>query len=509
MVRRLKKAYGFAEYMSDLRSQTISGLSWSGGGQGLRLILNFAISVILARLLTPEDFGLIGMIAIFTGFVQLFTELGLGAAIIQKPDLAERHRSTVFWVNLQVGLLLTILVAALAPLLATFYDEPALLGLTVVIALNFLLGSLGIVQRALLRKQMAFRRLFVVNIVAAILAGAVAITMALVGYGVWSLVAQLLVRTIVSAVMLWFLTPWKPKWLFNVGGLKELLGFSSNLLGFSAINYWARNMDNLLIGRIIGSAALGIYSRAYSIMLLPLTQISAVMTQVMFPVLSSIQGDLALTRRVYLRATRSIALLSFPLMVGLLVVADSFVLVVYGEQWAEVIPLLRIFCLAGLMQSVGTTVGWIYTSQGRTDQMFKWGVFSGVVRGVSFVVGLQWGVIGVAVAYFASGLLLWFPSWAIPGRLINLRVGLMVRNLAGVLLAAVAMGVLVLAVRHVLPTFWPEWVRLAGFVAVGAMSYLGLVHLFQLDAYRDVRAIVSERVQLIIPSGYFAKRGRG
>lgn len=492
--------------MRDLRSRTVAGLGWSGASQLLRQAINFGIGVLLARLLTPDDFGLLGMVMVFTGFVQVFTELGLGSAIIQKPDLEEKHRSTVFWVNLLAGLLLTLLVAALAPLLASFYSEPALVDITIVIAFNFLLGSIGIVQRALLRKEMNFRRLFLVDVAAAIVAGAIAIVMALTGYGVWSLVARLLMSTIVSGVMLWALTQWKPKPLFDFGGLKELLGFSSNLLGFSAINYWIRNFDNLLVGRVIGPSALGIYTRAYGLMLLPLNQVSSVVSQVMFPALSSIQDDFARIRRVYLRANRSIALITFPLMVGLFVVADSFILAVYGEQWAEVIPILRVFCLVGLMQSVGTTVGWIYTSQGRTDLMFRWGLLSGIVRGLAFLIGIRWGVFGVAVAYAASGILLWYPSWAIPGRLVNLSVSAIVTSLSGIFIVASAMGFVVALAGWLTPSSWPAVIKLTVQVTLGVIIYLGLLHLLRIQAYQDVRSLLAERAPLFAAHNYRTKR---
>ena len=480
--------------MDNLRARTLSGLGWSGAAQVARQVLQFFIGVILARLLSPREFGLIGMIIIFTGFANLFSDLGLGAALIQKLDIEQRHLSSVFWVNIAVGIILTGIVVVAAPLISTFYDEPALRVLTMVIALNFFIGSFNVVQNALLRKNMDFQRLARIEIAAGFLAGVLAISMALLGLGVWSLVAQSLMFTAVSVVMMWQISAWRPALSLDTGALKELMGFSSNLLGFNLFNYWIRNFDNILIGKFIGSSALGIYARAYSLMLLPVSQISSVVSRVMFPALSTIQDDTERVKQIYLRSTRTIAFVTFPMMIGLLVVAKPFILSVYGDKWQEVIPILQIFCLTGMGQSVGTTVGWIYTSQGRTDIMLKWGIFSGIVYIISFVIGLRWGVIGVAVAYVLSGyILLWYPAWTIPGRLINLRFSEMIKNLSGPFYCAVAMGVFVWILGLFLPVSWSQWVYLAILVPLGIMLYIAMMHLFKVRVYIETYELIRER----------------
>ena len=480
--------------IDNLRARTLSGLGWSGAAQVARQVFQFFIGVILARLLSPQEFGLIGMIIVFTIFANLFSDLGMGAALIQKIDIEQRHLSSVFWVNIAAGIILTGIVVAAAPLIATFYNEPALRVLTVVIALNFSIGSLNVVQNALLRKNMDFQRLARIEIAASFLAGGLAVSMALLGLGAWSLVAQSLMFTAVSVLMMWQMSAWRPTLSLDIKAIKELLGFSSNLLGFNLFNYWVRNFDNILIGKFIGSSALGIYARAYSLMLLPVSQISGVVSRVMFPALSTIQDDTERVKQIYLRSTRTIALVTFPMMIGLLVVAKPFILSVYGDKWREVIPILQIFCLTGMGQSVGTTVGWIYTSQGRTDIMLKWGIFSGIVYIISFIIGLRWGVIGVAAAYVLSGyILLWYPSWAISGRLINLRFSEMIKNLSGSFYCAVAMGVLVWTLGLFLPVSWPQWVYLGIQVPIGIILYIAIMHIFKIRIYIEICNLIKER----------------
>jgi PST family polysaccharide transporter len=323
--------------------------------------------------------------------------LGLGAALIQKQDLKRRYIDTVFWVNLGAGVLLTVFVMVAAPIVAYFYSEPILVPVTRVLAIDFTLSSLNIVQYSLLRKQLAFRRIFWIQALAVFVSGAAAVHMAFSGFGVWALVTQTLVFTTTTAIILWTIAKWHPRFVFEWQAIKDLLGFSGNYLGFNVLRYWTKNTDNLLIGKYIGSSALGIYGRAYGLMLMPVAQVNRVLTQVMFPALASIQDDIRRVRQIYLQATRIIALASFPLMIGLFVVAESFVLLVYGPRWYAMVPILRILCLVGLLQSISTTAGWIYISQGRTDILFRWGLLVSVVRVTGFIIGLRWGLIGLSL----------------------------------------------------------------------------------------------------------------
>ena len=479
--------------MSSLRDRTVSGLSWNGAGQAVRQAFQLIVSIVLARLLTPEDFGLMGMIVVFTGFANLFCDLGLGAALIQKPDLKQAHLSSAFWLNVSAGIVLTAVVAGLSPLIAFFYGKPILRGLTIAISLNFAVGSFKVVHNAVLQKNMSFRRLAQIEIVAVCFAGGVAVCGALMGLGVWSLVVQSLAVTVASVGMTWWVSPWRPGMSFNLRAIRELLGFSSNLLGSNIVNYWLRNLDNVLIGKFIGSAPLGIYCRAYSLMLLPVSQTSRVVSRVMFPALSSIRHDVVRVKRVYLRSVRSIALVTFPMMMGLIVVAEPFVLFIYGEKWRDVVPVLKIFCLTGMGQSVGMTLGWIFTSQGRTDLMFKWVILAGLVTGSAFVIGLRWGIMGVAVAYMLSGyIILWYPSWTIPGRLINLGFGEMLKNLSGLFCCAFVMGGSVWALGLVLPLGWPPWAYLSVQCPFGLLVYIGLLQFFGIKAYMELCEFVKE-----------------
>ncbi|HGE70256.1 TPA: hypothetical protein ENX78_05430 [Candidatus Poribacteria bacterium] len=251
------------------------------------------------------------------------------------------------------------------------------------------------------------------------------------------------------------------------------MGFGLNLTGFNVVNYFARHLDNLLIGRFLGSSELGVYSLAYRIMLFPLQNVSGVIGRVMFPALSVVQEDKAKVRDVYIRSTRLIAFVTFPISVVLLVLAPQFVRIVFGEKWERVIFIIQILSAVGLIQSIATTVGWIYQSQGRTDIMFKWGIFATTSAAVSFAIGLKWNIEGVAVAYAICSFLLLYPSLAIPFRLIGLKFRGYIMRLGSTIIATILMGMVGITTRVILEKFvkWGDYPILFATLPLCAVSY--------------------------------------
>jgi PST family polysaccharide transporter len=482
--------------MSEFRSRTISGITWSIVSRIGRLGLTFVIGVILARLLSPREFGLVAMITVITSFAAIFAELGFSAALVQKPNVDQVHLSSVFWLNLGAGLALTVAFAAGAPLIARFYQEPMLTPLTMLIATNFVISSLKIVQNTLYTKALDFQTLAIVEICALAVAGAVSITMAYTGFGVWSLAVQSVIVSAITALLIWILSDWRPSLLFRWAAIKDLLGFSMNLFGTKVLNYWVRNIDYLLIGRILGSNPLGIYNRAYDIMLFPLVSVSQVLSRVMFPSFSIIQEDKERVASLYLRMTRTIALITFPMMLGLFVTVEPFVLAVFGPQWVAMIPVLRILSLVGMSQSIGTLTGNLYLSQGRADLEFRIGLFLKTNAILGIVIGLRWGIVGVAAGYAIASFVNAYPSFYFAGRLVNLTYWQLLRNVSAVLACALAMAAFVWVTGLIVPSSWPNWALLAAQVGSGVVIYLLLVHLFRLQAYQELRALLMEQWHL-------------
>ena len=470
----------------------MSGLGWSAASQALGQSLQFVITAILSRLLSPREFGLLGMIVVFTGFAANFSDLSLGASIIQKKDVSERHLDSVFWLNLVTGGLFTLVFVLAAPFVARFYGEPSLRLLTMGVAANFVLSSINIVQSALLQKSLNFRARFWANIIGTVVSGSVALTLVIYGAGIWSLVAQTLIATVIGGTVMWRFSSWRPRLSFDLSAIRELMHFSTHLIGFNLINYWSRNFDKLVIGRVIGSSALGVYSLAGRLMQMPLTNVTDITQSVMFPALSTMQGDKESLGRVYLRGTRMIALLTFPMMIGLSVLAEPVILTVYGSKWREAVGIVQILCFAGMSQSVYNTASWIFLSSGRTDTYFRLGVYATIVRVIGIWIGIRWGIWGAAWAYFLGGFFVWYPTWVAAGRLMNLRFIDLISNLTGPFFCAAIMGLLILFSDHWLLKHQPVLVRLAVQMSGGFLIYLFLCRFLQLKAWRNLGEVLLE-----------------
>ncbi|GAA4303683.1 hypothetical protein GCM10023183_16490 [Nibribacter koreensis] len=313
------------------------------------------------------------------------------------------------------------------------------------------------------------------------------------GFGVWSLVLNYIISSALSAIFVWIISPWKPVPQFDKLAFKELFGYSSNLLGFGILNYWVRNLDNLLVGKFIGTSALGVYSRAYTLMLLPITQITAVITKVMFPALSAIQDDVSKVRSIYIRSITIIAFVTFPMMIGLLIVADSFILSIYGDKWVNVVPILQVLCVVGLVQSITTTVGWIFNSQGKTKVQLRWALFTSTFRCISFFVGIQWGVMGVAMAYMLGTLMLSVPSLFLAGRIIKLQLRDIFDSLLPTTLISVVMGLGVYGVKLMLINFnLSPIIVLLLLIVTGVTIYIFLSFLFKIKPLIEVNMIFTK-----------------
>ena len=383
----------------NLKKKTITGLTWSGAAQVVKQFSQFIIVAILARLLSPDDFGLLGMATVFTYFISIFNEMGISSALIQKQDLSDIHYSSVFWLNIVTGILLTVVTIVIAPLISDFYDKPMLLNILKVISVSFIVASVGVVQQTILTQKMEFRKLAVIEISSLIVGGVIGIGCAYKGLGVWSLVFQLVAFTATNALLLWSFSEWRPKFLFSLNAIKDIFHFSMNMTGFTVVNYFSRNIDYLLIGKFLGAQALGYYTLAYKLMIYPLMNVSWVISKVMFPAFSQIQGNLQKVRDAYTRMIKAISLVTFPMMLVLFVITNEFIVIFFGGKWQPVIPLIRILCFCGIIQSINTTVGNIILSQGRAALQLKLGIIGTIVISLAIVVGLQWGIYGVALSY--------------------------------------------------------------------------------------------------------------
>jgi len=391
--------FGTDHLKTNLGGRTARGGAAAITAQALKFIITIAATSVLARLLTPQDYGLIGMVAFVTAFVSLYKDLGLAAATIQRPEISFDQISTLFWINVSLSVAVCIFTVAIAPLVSWFYGEPRLTSITVVTAMGFIISGMAVQHEALLRRQMRYFALAAIGLISLVVGYVVAILMAWKGFHYWALVGSQLALVFTGTVITWTVCRWRPGMPKKDTGVRSMIRFGGNLTGFSTINFFARNLDNLLIGRVWGAQQLGLYSRAYQLMMLPIDQINEPITSVAVPSLSRLTDSPEDYRRAYVRMLEKIALLTMPAVTLMIVTSDWIVAIVLGPQWREVGKLLAILGVAALIQPIANTTGWLFITQGRTKDMFRLAMWGGPITMASIVAGLPWGAVGVATSY--------------------------------------------------------------------------------------------------------------
>lgn len=399
----------------DLKSLSVRGGAATVLGQGARFVIQVGSTMVLARLLAPADFGLIAMVMAVTGFAALFKDLGLSMATIQRAEINHEQVSTLFWVNVAVSGLIAMLTVAMAPVIAWFYGEPRLTLVTIALSTVFLFGGLTVQHQALLERQMRFAALAAIQVAAMAAGVCAAIVTAALGFGYWALVVMQVTSALAIALGVWLLSDWRPGRPRRNAGVKGMLVFGANLTGFNILNYFARNLDNVLIGKVWGAIQLGLYNKAYGLLTLPINQVTAPIASVAIPSLSRLQSNPDEYARYYYRAINVIAFVTMPMMMMLAGLSNEVILLVLGDQWAGAVPIFKVLAFAALLQPVVNPVGWVFVSLGKTDKQLRWAVFAVPMTVLSFVAGLPWGAFGVAVSYTICSLtILTFPGlwWA-------------------------------------------------------------------------------------------------
>ena len=396
---------------TDLKGRSVRGGAITILAQGSKFVLQLGSTALLARLLTPNDYGLIGMATPIIGFVQLFKDLGLSTATIQRDEINHQQVSTLFWINLLVSGLISLIFAALAPVVAWFYNEPRLLQIVLVLSSIFVLGGLGVQHQALLKRQMRFASIAKIEIISVFGGILTAIIAAHYGLGYWALVIMQLATALINAVGTWLVCSWRPGLPSRNSQVSSMLAFGGNLTGFNCINYFSRNLDNILIGQYWGGGQLGLYSKAYQLVLLPIQQINAPINSVALPLLSRVQTDSQKYAHYYYKFVLGIVFLGMPIVAFSFAVTDKLILFVLGEQWLEAVPIFRFLVPAAFMGTFNLASAWVYQSLGRTDRQLRIGVVMSTLDILIFLVSVRWGAIGVAAAYGLSRPLIWFPRF--------------------------------------------------------------------------------------------------
>ncbi len=480
---------------NQLKSDTIKGIKWNLINKVIAQIFSLAFAVVLARLLTPHEFGLVAMVTVILGIIKVIHSFGLGEALIQKEEITETELSSVFWVNVFLGIIFTSIAFLAAPFISKFYQKDILIPITYFFGFTFLLDSFTVVHYALLWRNLEYKKLFFVQLPSIIIAGTVAVVMALNGFGVWSLVTKSLVSI---AALLFFLTiasSWTPKFIFNAQAVKNLFGFSLPRVGTLIFSYLIRNLDKIMVGHYLGGAPLGFYEKSYAFMLLPLSNITSVISQVLFPSFSKIQNNHDQIKEMFFKVIRFVAFFTFPLMIGLSIFSEPFVLFLLGEKWSGAIAVLQILAWVGLIQSISGFYQPVYLSQGATQLQFKLDIILKTQSVFWIILGIKWGIEGVAYGILIGVLINQFPYLHFLGKLINMKLLEFFKNLLPVFFVNIAFLLFLLLIyNYVLIAFSPGIKLLLGTV-IGGGFYIGICSLLKIKTLQEIYTFALSRLK--------------
>jgi O-antigen/teichoic acid export membrane protein len=461
----------------NLREIAVKGIAWSATEKWGSQAFNFLVFLVLARLLQPEAFGLVALASAFTAFVQIFLDQGMAEAIVQRTDLEREHLDTAFWINMLTGSLLTFGGVLFSGLVGNLLGEPQLRPIAAWLSLSFLLIALRSTQQAILQRRLDFRGLALRTLVATLSGGIAGVGTALLGFGVWSLVVQNLVNALVGVLVLWRVSDWRPGFRFSKKHFQELFAFGLNIVGLRVLGFANTHLDVFLIGYLLGPTALGYYTVAYRILRIVIGLLRGITSTVAFPAFSRLQQQPKRVRRALYQAIQFTSLLSFPILLGIAVLAPELVPALFGARWTPAIPVMQVLALGGLQMSV---LGFHYDllkGLGKPSWMLGLSLLHTSTNLVGFTITARWGIVAVA-AVFAFTRCAFAPLsiWMIH-RMVHLDFGVYFRQYTTPLAGSLAMVATVLSLKYVLR----DWLGLDGLLIIcglaGAVVYLVMVQL--------------------------------
>lgn len=473
-----------------MRQRAVAATLWSGAEVLFRQGLLFVVAIVLARQLDPAEVGVVATLALFLSVGSVLIDGGLSIALLQRQDIDHVDESTVFWFNLVVGATVALALAAMAPFLSAFFELPLLLEITPVMASTVFFSSLGSIHAALINKRLEFRRLLVVNVAAAVLAGATAVLLALHGAGAWALVGQALVTSIATSALLWMVDSWRPSWVFSRTSLRKLSEFGGFHLASTFLEAIYSRLYTVLIGRWFGARELGYYANADATQKMPARLLSGVLLRAAFPLFAEAAQQPERLRRGLQVAVRGSMVANAPIMLGAAAVAEPLVRVIFGERWLPAAPVLAVLCLAGSLFPVQSLNVHVLMAQGRSRQMFKIEVLKKTVGVALMLFGSLFGLLGIAWSQVVAALFALVVNTRYSERLLSYGLRAQARDFLPPWLAAALMAVAVAALQRAWPWTGTSSAGLLVLVGFGALIFVALALASRMRALSDVLLLV-------------------
>lgn len=474
-----------------LKKKTVKGTIWSSLERFSVQGIQFLVMILMARILTPADYGLVGMLAIFIAVSQSLVDSGFSQALIRKQDRSEIDNSTVFYFNIGVGAILYLLLFLSAPLISDFYNEPQLTAITRVVGLSLVFNSLAVVQRALLTVKLDFKTQAKATFVGAIISGGIGITMAYTGFGVWAIVWQQISNLAVVTTLLWILSHWKPIWAYSWTSFKELFNFGSKLLASGLLDTIYKNIYLIVIGKVFKASDLGYYTRAHQFTDFASSNITGIFQRVTYPVLSTIQDDDARLASVYRKLLKTSAFIVFPLMMGLAAVAKPMILSFLTKEWLFSAVLIPILCFSQMWHPVHAINLNLLQVKGRSDLFLKLEIIKKIIITITLCATLPFGLIIMCWGMLANSIIALVLNTYYTGKLIHLGFLKQMRDLLPTLLLSVATGAIVyftVSSLHI-----NSWLTLGIGVIEGISFYVIAAKLLRFSEFTELLSIIRRK----------------
>lgn len=473
-----------------LGRQAVQGVLWTYVSFAGSKLLVFASTVILARLLVPSEFGQVGFALLVISYMDTVGDFGVSSALIYERERPEEAADVAFVVSILTGLVWFAAAFFAAPLVADFFQDPAVVSILRVTALVFVINALGNTHDALLRRDLAFKKRLVPDFAMALLKGFCSVGFALAGWGVWSLVWGQLIGTAAATLALWLTVPWRPRWRASWQTARGMLSYGGQIVSVNVVSAVVHDADFVIVGRMLGSAALGLYSLAYRTPEFFITMVIWVIGKVTFPVYSKLRDDPPALRQAFLMTLRYLSLVTLPAGLGLAALGGLFVQAFYGEKWVDAVATLQALAVAGALRSLGSHAGDVYKATGRPGILTKLGLLRAGVLIPAMIWGARYGIFGVAVAQLlvtgASTLL----NLYVAGRVLKLSALALLAEFKTAALGSVVM-VAALALLHTPLGGMPKWAGLAAGVLAGGAVYVVTVWLVGRETIEHARAAVA------------------
>lgn len=470
----------------NLKAETIKGVAWSGVEKFTSGGILFLANIILARILTPQDFGLLAIIAIFIQISQTFIDSGFSNALIQKKDRTQVDYSTVFLFNLSISIVLYVILYFVAPLIAHFFDNDQLIVLTRIIGLNLIIGALVSVHKTKLTIQLRFKFQAIITSISSVVAAIIAIWMAYTGFGVWSLVILTLTSTVIQVLLIYIFMKWTPSMSFSKQSFKQLFSYSSKLLGASLVHLLYRNVYPIIIGKKFSPIQLGYFNRADTFAMYAPGLIGNVISRVAFPIFSGIQDDNERLGRAYSKYIVYASLIIFPIMIGLIVLSEPLTLAILKEKWLPMVPMLQILCIDWMFDHLNMINLNVLYVKGKSDIALRNELIKKTVAFIIFFISLLWGIIGVCWGRVIYGCFAIYVNSYYTKRLIGVSILQQLKDLLMPLGYSLAMGCFML-----MPTWicMDLYIGIGCSVVMGVTIYVGLLYFFQRNLIQELNII--------------------